>query len=110
MTSFYKHLRNLTANEIDPDKVEFKNKIVNQDLDSPNTTREDYENFWGPTWQDTAKENLEAEWIHEVYDALDRSIPVNKNLTVPITDHKVYQCLKSKRNWAAPGNDKITNF
>ena len=21
-----------------------------------------------------------------------------------------YQCLKSKRNWVAPGNDKITNF
>ena len=43
-------------------------------------------------------------------DALDYSIPDNENLTIPITDHKVYQCLKSKRNWAAPGNDKITNF
>lgn len=31
-------------------------------------------------------------------------------LTVPITNHKVYQCFKSKRNWVAPGKDKITNF
>ena len=50
-----------------------------------------------------ANENLEV-------DALDHSIPDNENLTVPITDHKVYQSLKSKRSWAAPGNDKITNF
>ena len=56
--SFYKHLRNLTANDIDPDKVEFKNKTVNQGLNSPNITREDYENFWGPVWQEPANENL----------------------------------------------------
>ena len=108
--SFYKHLRNLKANEIDPDKVEFKNKTVIQGLDSPNTTREDYENFWGPIWQEPAKENLEVERTHEVRDALDHSLPDNEKLTVPITDHKVYQYFKSKRNWAAPGNDKITNF
>ena len=36
--SFCKHLRNLTANEIEPDKVEFKNKAVNQGFDSPNIT------------------------------------------------------------------------
>ena len=108
--SFYKHLRNLTANEIDPDKVEFKNKTVNHGLDSPNITREDYENFWGPIWQEPGNENLEVEWILEVRDALDHSIPDNENLTIPITDHKAYQCLTSKRNWAAPGNDKITNF
>ena len=108
--SFYKHLRNLKANEIDPDKVEFKNKTVIQGLDSPNTTREDYENFWGPIWQEPAKENLEVERTHEVRDALDHSLPDNEKLTVPITDHKVYQYFKSKRNWAAPGNDKITTF
>lgn len=77
--AFYKHLRNLTANETDPGKVEFKNKTGNQGLDSPNITREDYENFWGPIWQEPAKENLDVEWIHEVRDALDHSIPDNEN-------------------------------
>lgn len=32
-------------------------------------------------------------------DKLDH--PDNENLTSSIIDHKVYQCLKSKRNWAA---------
>ena len=105
-------MRNLTANETDPGKVEFKNKTGNQGLDSPNITREDYENFWGPIWQEPAKENLDVEWIHEVRDALDHSIPDNENSvdSVPITNHVVYQCFKSKRNWVAPGKDKITNF
>lgn len=75
--SFYKHLRNFTANEIDLDKVEFKNKTVNQGFDSLNVPRDDYENFWGPTWQEMTIENLEVKWIQEVRVALDHSIPDN---------------------------------
>jgi len=64
--SFYKHMRNLAANEIDPDKVEFKNMIVNQGFDSPNITREDYENFWGPIWQEPATQNTENPGAAEI--------------------------------------------
>ena len=108
--SFYKHLRSLAVNETDIDNIEYKDKTANQEIDNPNITKEDYENFWCPIWQEPAKESLDEEWIYEVREALDQSIPDNENLVILITSQKLHQCLKTKRNWAAPGKDRITNY
>ena len=70
---------------------------------------EDFDNYWRPLWETEAQTNLEADWIQSIEQLIKSKVkPTSSNfrfLTEAFT-----KCVKKKKNWSSPGNDKICNF
>ena len=70
---------------------------------------EDSDNYWRPLWETEAHTNLEADWIQSIEQLIKSNVkPTSSNfrfLTEAFT-----KCVKKKKNWSSPGNDKICNF
>ena len=70
---------------------------------------EDFDNYWRLLWETEAQTNLEADWIQSIEQLIKSKVkPASSNfrfLTEAFT-----KCVKKKKNWSSPGNDKICNF
>lgn len=108
--SFYKHLRDLAQNNAENDNPVYEPKDVKPANKENTLNKEDYKRFWFPIWQEATTTNLNQEWIRNTKAALAQAIPTLDNETVNISSDNITECLRSKRNWSAPGNDKLVNF
>ena len=109
---FFGHLRAILDQDKDTEKPKYIEKArPSSDHQEENTlTKEDFEAFWIPIWQNIQAENLTSKWIAEVRKALKENSPEQEDHTITVTEETVYKGLKKKKNWSAPGLDRITNF
>ena len=84
-------------------------KKPNTQPESSTLRIEDFDNYWRPLWETEAHTNLEADWIQSIEQLIKSKVkPTSSNfrfLTEAFT-----KCVKKKKNWSSPGNDKICNF
>ena len=107
---FYGHLRNILNHDTtdDPKFTEFDTF----EKSNENTlNKEQFEQFWTPLWESAHDESLDdCKWIAEVRQALEEAGPERVETPIVVTKEIIHKCLKKKKNWSAPGLDKITNF
>ena len=80
---------------------------------SNNLTTQDFELFWRPIWEKETQETPETpqpKWIKDIGCMLNAQAPTPTTAPQDITVDFLYNSIKKKRNWSAPGYDKITNF
>ena len=108
---FYGHLRDILNQDKDKEKPKYEeNRSSNNSKQTSSLTKEDFEKFWVPIWQNDQEGNLTSDWITEVRKALKEASPTQDNSPITITKKTKYNCVKKKKNWTSPGIDKITNF
>ena len=106
---FYGHLRDILNQDKDKKKYE-ENSSSNNSKQTSSLTKEDFEQFWVPIWQNDQEGNLTSERITEVWKGLKEASPTQDNSPITMTKKTLYNCAKKKINWTSPGLDKITNF
>ena len=71
---------------------------------------EDASSFWRELWETRGSGNEDAAWLQEMEDAIARRVPPPPKKPWQFeTSHGVRIILK-KRNWSAPGPDKLVNY
>ena len=105
-SKFFKVLRDIPQND------ESEEPLYKKPNNRPETSTlriEDFDNYWRPLWETEAQTNLEADWIQSIEQLIKSKVkPTSSNfrfLTEAFT-----KCVKKKKNWSSPGNDKICNF
>ena len=53
---------------------------------------------------------MEAEWIEEVREAMEDVVPEVATDGWNLNAEQVTKIIKKKKNWSAPGPDRIANF
>ena len=102
-SKFFKVLRDILKDD------ESEEPLYKKPNTRPETSKlriEDFDNYWRPLWETEAQTNLEADWIQSIEQLIKSKVkPTSSNfrfLTEAFT-----KCVKKKKNWSSPGNDKI---
>ena len=68
---------------------------------------EKFEDFWAGIWEDNTK-TPHRKWMNTVSQKIMNKVTNVKEFT--ITEKKLYEAVKKRKNWSAPGIDGIQNF
>ena len=105
-SKFFKVLRDILK---DDESEEPLYKTPNTRPETSTLRTEDFGNYWRPLWETEAQTNLDADWIQSIEQLIKSKVkPTSSNfrfLTEAFT-----KCVKKKKNWSSPGNDKTCNF
>ena len=71
---------------------------------------EEASGFWRKLWEERGTGNKNAVWLQEVKLAIHEQVPPPTGDEWALEVAKAVKVLSKKRNWSAPGPDKITNF
>ena len=66
--------------------------------------------FWKSLWEEEGSGDTEAEWIEEVREAMEDVVPEVPTDGWNLDAEQVTKIIKRKKNWSAPGPDRIANF
>ena len=66
--------------------------------------------FWRKLWEERGTGNKNAAWLQEVKIAIHEQVPPPTGDEWALEVAEAVKVLSKKRNWSAPGPDKITNF
>ena len=69
----------------------------------------DVETFWRNLWEAEDKGNPQAEWLTTFREMFREMIP-DTDVEVTFSEKDSFDNIKKKKNWSAPGPDRIVNF
>ena len=115
--------------EMDTGKVdETFNNLIAKDKDNENRPRytnnlnerqgaeferfkniEEASRFWKEPWEKDGIGNRNANWLEGMRTAINSQVPAPPDENVELDSRKAVGVLKRKKNWNAPGPDKLTN-
>lgn len=61
-------------------------------------------------WETIGTGNKEAEWLSKIKEAIARKVPMPSEGTWNLQCSEAVRCLLKKRNWSAPGPDRLVNY
>ena len=65
---------------------------------------------WKSLWEEEGSGDTEAEWIEEVREVMEDVVPEVPTDGWNLNAEQVTKTIKRKKNWSAPGPDRIGNF
>ena len=71
---------------------------------------EEASGFWRKLWEERGTGNKNAAWLQGVKIAIHEQVPPPTGDEWVLEVAEAVKVLSTKRNWSAPGPDKITNF
>lgn len=107
----YAHFRALCSE--DAERPKFQSTSSNRsgcDSEERFENIEDASNFWIELWETRGTGNKEAEWLSKIKEAIARKVPVPAEGSWRLECSEVVKCLLKKRNWSAPGPDRLVNY
>lgn len=108
---FYDHCRTIIKNDPVNKRPTYTEPINdNNQTSDTELTKNDFEQFWRPIWEENKETNLDAKWIKEVKEAINEVIPPPSDDLITIQESDIKSSICSKKNWSSPGVDKITNY
>ena len=63
-----------------------------------------------PMWEEHGKGNEEAPWLNELEEIFKWIVSVVSTEDIVVTKENIKESIKKKKNWSAPGPDKIVNL
>ena len=67
--------------------------------------------YWRELWEARGSGNCTAEWLKDVEEAVNAKVPPPTNESVyTLTTEQVAKTIRKKKNWSAPGPDRIANY
>ena len=95
------------------------------DIDKPNYNRvaqgtqvnnyaftniDEASSFWKSLWEEEGSGDTEAEWIEEAREAMEDEVPEVPTDGWNLNAEQVTKIIKKKKNWSAPGPERIANL
>lgn len=71
---------------------------------------EDTSSFWRELWETRGSGNEDAAWLQEMEDAIAMRVPPPPEEPWQFETSQGVRILLKKRNWSAPGPDKLVNY
>ena len=71
---------------------------------------EDVSSFWKQLWKSQGTGNRNAQWLKEIRSAIYSQAPPPSEKAWKLDTLKAAKVLARKKNWSAPGPDRLTNF
>ena len=103
---FFKELQNILK---DDESEEPLYKKPNTRPETSTLIMEDFDHYWRRLWETEAQTNLEADWIQSIEQLIKSKVKPASSKFRFLTE-AFTKCIKKKKNWSTPGNDKICNF
>ena len=75
-----------------------------------NLTRNEFDKFWRPLWEEPSETNLNADWINRSFQAMQSELKRDNQIHLEFDESTFWNNLRKKRNWNSTGLDKTTNF
>ena len=66
--------------------------------------------FWMDLWETSGTGTEDPKWLQPIKDAIARKVPPPSEETWDLDPQQAVKILSKKRNWRAPGQDKLVNF
>ena len=88
-------------------KAEFNHN--NSDTSMHFENIEEANEFWKDLWQESTGDK-DAGWLQEVKAAIWRQVPPPEEEDWVLETSEAVAVIKKKKNWSAPGPDRIANF
>ena len=66
--------------------------------------------FWTELWAATGEGNENAEWLQEICSAISNRVPPQEENILGLDSEVIKEAIRRKKNWSAPGPDRIANF
>ena len=87
-----------------------------EDVDKGSNTDELLDNieeasgFWKELWETPGSGNASASWLEEMKDVIREHVPPPAEEEWDLEIDEVVKTVKKKKNWSAPGPDKISSY
>ena len=75
-----------------------------------NNASSDVEVFWRTLWCKVDVGEPNVEWLNQIESVFEEKIPNVHESDLDINKGDIFNAIRKKRNWSAPGPDYITNF
>ena len=101
--------------EEDPDNARPKYKVArNEDQTSASkgvfSDIVEAEGFWRRLWEERGTGDENAEWLKEIELAISQHVPLPTVGTWTLETNEAVKVILKKRNWSAPGPDRVVNY
>ena len=71
---------------------------------------EEASSFWKALWEKEGSGDMSAKWVEEVKSAINSRVAAPTDEQFLLTKEEAVNAIRKKRNWSAPGPDRITNY
>ena len=71
---------------------------------------EEASSFWKALWEKEGSGDISAKWVEEVKSAINSRFAAPTDEQFSLTKEEAVNAIRKKRNWSAPGPDRITNY
>ena len=71
---------------------------------------EEASSFWKELWEEEGSGNSQVVWLDEVRHAIFTNVPPPTDEDWTLETAEAVGMLKRKKNWSAPGPDRLVNF
>ena len=108
----YANMREMLAKCEDCDRPKYKGANGNTAAEEKEKfgSIEEASSFWRELWEGEGTGNSQAEWLNEVRDAIFSKVPPPTEEAWTLETAEAVGILKRKKNWSAPGPDKLVNY
>ena len=102
-------MNEMTKKDEDSERPKYKTSNQEEERDMFENI-EEASNFWKELWKKKGTGNKCASWLEEVETAINQRVPAPFSEDTFILERvKAVKVVRKKRNWSAPGPDRITN-
>ena len=109
--SIYATFGKMLESQADIDKPKYDRIIQETQVNNCTFTNiDEARSFWKSLWEEEGSGDTEAEWIEEVREATEDVVPEVPTDGWNLNAEQVTKIINRKKNWSAPGPDRIVNF
>ena len=105
----YSSLREMASEQADKERPKYEARRETQS-DGVFENIEQAASYWKVLWESEGTGNKSAEWLEEVRQAIAGCVPESCMGECDIEYDQVKKVIVKKRNWSAPGPDRIVNY
>ena len=105
----YPSLREMASQQADNERPKYEARRETQS-DAVFENIEQAASHWKALWESEGTGNKSAEWLEEVRQAIAGCVPESCIRECDIEYDQVKKVIVKKRNWIAPGPDRIVNY
>ena len=108
-SKFYDHLKPILESD-ESDEPICTPPLKHMRKNETNLTRNEFDKFWRPLWEEPSETNLNADWINRFFQAMQSELKRDSQIHLAFDESTFWNNLRKKRNWSSTGLDKTTNF
>ena len=108
----YSNMREMLAKNEDCDRPKYEGVSGNtcEEERERSGSIEEASSFWKELWEGQGSGNSQAVWLDEVRHAIFTKVPLPTDEDWTLETAEAVGMLKRKKNWSAPGPDRLVNF